>query len=448
MTTKSKEPDFREIPDIVIRNAKSKGADDIVCIASKGTTKQVRFANNSVTASKVYNNISVDIFLTWKKRVVQSEVYDLGNIEGVVDDLLSLARATSENNNYYRLAEGKFKYRKTSPDSRILKLSDESLMKYTEDGINGALNNGAKRVAGTLYTSVSEEVLGTSNGISCSEKSADIKISLRAFAEKDASGHGVSCANSIAGFNPESAGRSAGETARMALKPQEGEPGKYNVLFSPLAIANFIETVGGMASAFDVDSGLSFLKDKVGKKVASDIVSISDDGTIPDGLNSSACDSEGVPTRMNPIIEDGVLKGYLHNTSTAHKFKTETTGNAGLISPHPWNVIFRKGDYSVDELVRETGDGLYITNVWYTRFQNYSAGDFSTIPRDAIFCIKGGKITGAVKNIRVTENMLNVLKSISAAGRDQQQIHWWEIHTPTFTPSILVKNVNITKSTQ
>ena len=444
----SKTPDFKQIPEYVVKKAKGLGADDVVCSAVKSTTRQVRFANSSVTASKVYDTVMTDIFIVWKKRVVNSEIYDIGELDSALKDMLSLAKVTSENKDYYKIASGSFKYRDDRPDKKIIGLDEEKIMDFVESGINSATKSGAKRVAGTLYTSSSDEVLATSNGIYCDEQGADIEISMRAFAEKDASGHGVSCSTTLRDFSPEEAGKKAGGIAKMGLAPKEGTPGKYSILWEPIAFANFIDHVGGSASAFDVDAGLSFFKDKIGQKVASDIVTIYDDGTIPDGLSSSKCDSEGVPTRKTTLIENGVLRNYLHNSSTAHKFKTETTGNAGLVSPRPWNIVFKPGDRKKEELLRDVGNGLYITNVWYTRFQNYINGDFSTIPRDAIFEIRNGEISGVVKGLRVTENMLKLLQSITAVGREQEQIHWWEVNTPVFMPYVVTKDVNVTKSTQ
>lgn len=440
--------EFNEFPEYVVKKAKSMGADDVVCSAVKGTTRQVRFANSSVTASKLYENISVDIFLTWKKRVVNSEVYDLTAIDGAIEQLFRLAKVSSGNNDYQGIAEGKFKYRNERPDPKIAGLSHEKLMDYVEEGINSALKAGAKRVAGTLYTTVSEECMATSKGIALGQSGAAIEISMRAFADKDASGHGVSCATKLTDFSPSEAGEKSGRIAKEALSPKEGKPGKFTVLWEPISIANFIDHVGGSASAFNVDAGWSFLKDKIGKRVASDLVTICDDGTTDGGLDSSVYDDEGVPTQKTTIIDKGILKTYLHNTSTARKYKTETTANAGLIGPRTWNIIFGAGDHSREELIEEVRDGLYITNLWYTRFQNYTTGDFSTIPRDGIFVIKNGKIAGSVKGIRVSDNMQRILESITAVGKQRWQIHWWEVNTPVFMPYVIAKDVNITKSTQ
>ncbi len=125
----------------------------------------------------------------------------------------------------------------------------------------------------------------------------------------------------------------------------------------------------------------------------------------------------------------------------------KSTGNAGLVNPQPRNVVMGAGDMSQEEMIRECKNGLYITDVWYTRFQNYQTGDFSTIPRDAILVIKNGEIVGSIKNIRVSDNIQKMFENVVALGKEQQWIHWWEVTIPTYLPHVLVNNVNITKST-
>jgi PmbA protein len=122
---------------------------------------------------------------------------------------------------------------------------------------------------------------------------------------------------------------------------------------------------------------------------------------------------------------------------------TETTANAGLIAPRSFNILFdcKKGD------VFDVKEGIYITNVWYTRFQNYANGDFSTIPRDGAFLIKNGEIVQSLKGLRISDNMLNILKNIKYSNKKVIQIKSWEAEIPTFTPEVLVNNVNITKPT-
>jgi PmbA protein len=142
-----------------------------------------------------------------------------------------------------------------------------------------------------------------------------------------------------------------------------------------------------------------------------------------------------------------VLKTYLHNTSTAKVFKTKTTGNAGLIVPTPWNEEMDGGDRSKDELLEDMKRGLYLTNTWYTRFQNSAKGDFSTIPRDGIFLVQNGEIRQSLKDLRISDNAQSLLSNIAAVSKERQHVHWWEeAEPPSLSPYVLITGVHLTKS--
>src|SRR5438477_492682 len=173
-----------------------------------------------------------------------------------------------------------------------------------------------------------------------------------------------------------------------------------------------------------------------------------DDGSA-DSIARKRFDAEGVPTRRNLLVNKGILKTYLHNTSTAKKFKTKTTGNAGLVAPDSHAVFVKPGDRSRDEIFSEVKDGLWLTNTWYTRYQSYVTGDLSTIPRDGIFHIRNGDVVEAWKDIRVTDNLLHLMKNIVALSDEAEQMMWWgEVSVPNFVPYALIKDVGITTSNQ
>jgi len=173
-------------------------------------------------------------------------------------------------------------------------------------------------------------------------------------------------------------------------------------------------------------------------------------------ISRRSFDHEGVPTRRNVMIREGILKTYLHNTSTAKRFKTRTTASAGPLIPTPFTFtaqpiamhpVLQPGDWDEQELIEDTRRGLYLNNTWYTRFQNYATGDFSTIPRDAILRIENGDLVGAVKNIRISDNMLNFWKSVDALTKGSEEIYWWEEAAPPSTlPAVRVRGMNITRS--
>jgi PmbA protein len=145
------------------------------------------------------------------------------------------------------------------------------------------------------------------------------------------------------------------------------------------------------------------------------------------------------------LIENGVLKSYLHNTSTSKKLNQKPTGNAGIVYPMPWKIEVKRGDYGFDEMIKELKEGLIVTNTWYTRYTSFAEGTFSTIPRDAMFYVKNGKISSFTKNLRINSNFLEFFKNIVAIEKEQKEVKWWESFLPVKVPSLVVKNVLVTK---
>ena len=439
-----------EVNELILKKAKELGFGDVVVLAHEQNRRQVRFANNEITVAKNWHTQKVELFVEYQKRLASTTLtaLDENTIEKTLQMLMKSVKNLAPKEDYYGIAEGPFKYKDIPEtfDKAIVELDEPN--EYVEVAINAALEEGAKRVAGVLYTDHNKLYLTTSNGVEAFDAGTGIEISVRAFIGDEESGHGTNSVRILKEFDPESAGRKAGEIAKLATNPIQGEAGTFDVVFDPLAFANLLSYMSFMTSAFTVEAGFSFLVGKLGQKVANEKVSLKDVGNMPNAYGTRKFDDEGVPTRETKIIENGILKTYLLNTSFARKYKTETTANAGLLMPEAWNIYLEPGDYSKDEIFGEVKHGIYITNVWYTRFQNYVTGDFSTIPRDGAFLIENGEIVKPIRNIRVSDNFQHILESIKALGKELYHIHWWEVTTPVFTPYVLVKNVGITKATK
>jgi PmbA protein len=435
------------IPEAVVKRAREMGADDVICTLGTDDTKQIRFANSSITASKSWASSSIGIFLTKDKKILGTNLSEPADIDRTLNELMKRIGMMKPSQSYGGIASGSPRYRKNVPEDSIAGMIEE-LYDHVGAAITAAENAGASRVAGVLYSSTSHVHQATSGGARGSFGASSMEVSVRAMSDMESSGHMVQSVTVPCDFNPEKVGRIAGELAIESRNPQIGQEGKFDVVFSPMIFANILESVGGSCSAGSVETGMSYFKDMVGKQVASEHFNFADDATDPASVGSQPFDDEGVPTGRTSLIEKGVLKGYLHNTSTAKRHNTKSTGNAGLIFPDTWTVYLEPGQKSRDQLISQVDRGYYMTNTWYTRFQNYQTGDFSTIPRDAIFKIEKGRLAGPVKDIRISENMLNILKNVKAVGNDPMQVHWWEVDSPVFSPHVLVENVNITRSTQ
>jgi PmbA protein len=436
---------FAKTQDIV-RKCKALGADEAIARTAYGRNKQVRFSRNEIDTSLAWNYYVTDVVLSWNKRVVVTQIANFQKTDRILKRLFKTAKVSQENPMYAGFAKGRFTYGRSSGDRTLDNLSNPA--EYVFEAVEAAKKEAGQEVnaGGIFLASVSDIYQVSSEGPEGEDYRSSVELSIRAFSQNEASGHGVECSSTLKGFEPARAGQKAGEIAKLAKNPKNGIEGRYDVVFDPLFVGSLLGMWGSMASAYYVMVQLSIFVDGIGKKVASDMITLRD---VPASYSMSnrIFDDEGVPTQENVIIEKGLLKTYLHNTSTAKTFKTKTTGNAGIVAPGPWNIEMDAGNVSKGELMKQVKHGLYLTNTWYTRFQNYRAGDFSTIPRDGIFQIENGEIKQPLKNIRLSDNAQRMLNNIIGISRERQHVHWWaEADPPSLSPFILMKDVQITTS--
>ncbi len=234
----------------------------------------------------------------------------------------------------------------------------------------------------------------------------------------------------------------------MAAEPAQIEPGEMDAVLGPMVMAQVMNQVGRMASAFYIDTGMSFLANKLEQDLGSPTFSLIDDPTLADTFGSSAFDAEGLPTQRTVIFDQGVFKSYLHNSTTARRHGTVSTANAGLIAPRPFNLVLAPGRDDLESLIRSVDHGVYVTNNWYLRYQNYGTGEFSTIPRDAMFLIRNGEMAGSVRDLRLSDNMLRLIKNVESLSAARQWVKWWEVSTPALAPHALIKGAKFTRSSQ
>jgi PmbA protein len=444
--------DLFKVPEYAVKKAQSLGANDVVVSAGRGNNQQIKFVNNEIAIIKDWNVESAGIFLEINKRIISANIKNFAKqeIDHTLNKLIRFVKLLPPKEDFYGIAKGPFKYSKVDGlfDKRLVNFNKS--VDVVQTAINAGLSGGAKRVTGVFEVSNDSNYAVSSNGLNSTEKGTNLSLSVRALLSKESSGHKVFQSNVLTGFNPAKLALQAGRFAKDSINPKQIKVGKYDILFLPLPLADLFGCVAGATSIDSFESGMSFFN-KVGQTVASPKFTLYDWANMPRGVDSYAFDSEGTPSQKTATIKNGVFKTYLHNYSTAHKYKTKTTGNAGLGSPSPSNTYVVPGRASQKSMIEQIKHGLIITNLWYTTFQNYQTGNFSTIPRDAIFYVENGKVKHAVKDIRITENLINVLKNIKEVGKDREQVYSWAAEPPSFgnnvvTPSVLCKNLNITKS--
>ena len=444
--------------------AQDEKIDEVIAQRTKGKGYQIRFSNSMIDNSKIWRDDNLELFLAKGKKstYLEIEAPTQAKIRSRIKDASKFLERLPDSFLYNGMESNQHEYEKLNKlyDPKIMDFSDKA-PELVNAAIQASLESGAKKVAGVLYFGRSETELSTSYGNEGLYLGSYYRFTIRSFVDPDSSGQGLACSRNLSGVENDflKAGNNAGEIAKMAIGGTQGTPGKYDVIMSPTVAANVLGQVFDGLNPVKIMVGMSPLKyEHVGKQIASKEFTVIDDALLAEGLGSRPFDVEGTPKGKTPIFSDGVLKGLLQNTSTSNMDKVENTGNSTFfdfgigskfLAPGPSNIAINGGDYTLEKIIAESKKPtIYITSNWYTRFTNMTEGIFSTIPRDGMFLIENGEIKKPVRRLRLSDNLLRICSNISAIGKDVKQIYWWEVLTPTFTPTIKVKDCTITAATQ
>jgi PmbA protein len=311
-----------------------------------------------------------------------------------------------------------------------------------------------------LYFGNTKTTLQTSYGATGSYESSYYRMTIRSFVDNESSGQDIIVGRDISKMEKRfvDGAKYAGNLAKMAVGGKQGKAGKYDLIMSPTVGANILGQITDGANPVMMLIGMSPLSDHFGEQIAPEKFNVIDDAHVGEGLGSRPFDVEGTPTTKTPIINNGVLVGVIHNTTSALMMQAKTTGSsvfldfgAGskILAPNASNMVYSTGNQSFDDIVADSKKPtIYVTSNWYTRFTNMLEGEFSSIPRDGMFLIENGEIKKPVRKLRISDNLLRMSKNITAVGNDTKQINWWEVYTPTYIPTIKVADCNITAATQ
>ncbi|ACB08560.1 TldD/PmbA family protein [Thermotoga sp. RQ2] len=237
-------------------------------------------------------------------------------------------------------------------------------------------------------------------------------------------------------LDPEEIGKRAAEEAISLIGSKTIPSGKYPVLMRNTALLDLMEMFIPMISAENVQKNLSPLKGKLGEQVGNPAVSIKDLPYHPKGLSSTPFDDEGVPTTEKFVLENGVLKTFLHNLKTARKEGVEPTGNGFVGGIRPVNLMLMPGEKSFEELLKEMSRGVVITEVEGMHAgANSISGEFSLFAKG--YWVENGEIVHGVEDITVSGNFLDLLRKIVLVGNDVK------VSQHTIAPSVLVEVLDV-----
>ena len=192
------------------------------------------------------------------------------------------------------------------------------------------------------------------------------------------------------------------------------------VVLEPNMSRDLLGDIFNAASGESIFRKASFLVGQLGELIATQRLTVVDDGIMPRGLGSRPFDGEGLPTRRTVVIRNGILESYLLNTYTARKLGLKSTGNAGrgltgATGVEAGNLYIEPGESSQDEIIKSVSKGLLLTELLGFGV-NIVTGDYSRSASG--IWIENGELTFPVQGVTIAGNLKDMLNSIEMIGND------------------------------
>jgi PmbA protein len=276
----------------------------------------------------------------------------------------------------------------------------------------------------------SDAAIVTSRGVAGSYGASAAYSFLQAMASRDSdvqTGLGFGVGRSPGQLDPESIGAEAGDEAASMLGATKPESRTCPVVLSERVTASFAGFIGGALCADEVQRGRSPFADRLGEELASKALVLADDGTDPGGLASAPFDGEGTPRGRTPLMGDGKLLAFLHDSYTARRGGAESTGNASRASYRsppsvsPSNLILEPGELALEQLIAEAGDGVYVTEVAGLHSGvNPVTGRYSVGATGR--AIRGGELAEPLREFTIAGDLLSTLTAVRAVGSETRWV--------------------------
>ena len=283
-----------------------------------------------------------------------------------------------------------------------------------------------------------EVLILNSRGVELSYDGSLCSLSLMAVATENGesqSGWDIDLSRCYQGLaSAKNIGEAAAQRAISLLGAQTLSTRQTAIIFDNQAAAELLGMFSSAFSAEAVQKGKSLLAGKEGQRIASPAVSIIDDGLLKEGLHCAPADGEGVPMQTTPLIQDGALAGFLHNSYTAAKANTTSTGNgmrAGFKSPPGVgisNFFLQPGKVSFEQLLADTKQGLYVTQIMGAHTCNPISGDFSVGVMGR--WIEKGELRQPVRGMTIAGNLLELLQRVDLVADNLRFLG--SVGTPSF----------------
>lgn len=421
--------DMASLGGRAIESGRTRGADMVEVYLSSGRELQIEVRDEKVETMKLAEERGLGLRIMKGGRIGFAYTSDLNwaSIEEIVDQAMANASSVAEDRYRTMPAPAQHYPEVNLYDRKIIEtpVTEKIKLAVNMEEVSKKHDPRVKIIEGSTYTDTETEItLMNSLGVNLSFKGAycGIYIALVAVEGDDhQTGFAMKFGIKYDDLDSVETGKEAAVRAVRMLGARKAPSQSIPVVFEPYVATGFLGLLGPALTAEAVQKGRSLFAGKVGQKVASESVTIVDDGSRQGGIASCPFDGEGVPTSRTALVSGGMLQGFLHNTYTAAKDGVTSTGNGvrsykSTPEVGATNFFIEKGSRHPSEIIASLERGFYVTEVMGMHTANPISGDFSLGVSGLM--IEGGRLSYPVRGVALAGNIIDLMKNVESVGSD------------------------------
>jgi PmbA protein len=441
--------DYKDLASSLVKQCQKKGASETEAYLEEGRTLEIEVRNGDIESMKQagLKGVGLRVFVEGKMAFAESSNFTEEALADVVDKAIALAKQTSFDEFNQLPSPSEYTTTLNIYDAKLATIPLDKKISLAKEVEQLALKKHEliKRSYGAGYSDAEVTVyIVNSKGASASFKKSFCNLGVGVIAvDKNIMQPGFYYSSACYFDDLKKSDEIASKASDFAVKLFGGKPVKSQqvpVVFHPRAGRSLLFGLMRAINGEQVYQKASFLADYLNKQIASELITIIDDGIMDKGIGSQPVDDEGVATRKKTIVEKGILKMFIYNTYSAAKAGTVSTGNArradyrSIPQIGHTNFYMENGKTEPAEIIKEVDNGLYLMATQGGGV-NPVNGNFSTGASG--LWIAEGKTTNPVANITLAGNIFDMLKGVDAFGNDL------ELSSTFACPTFRIKKMTI-----
>ena len=414
------------LAESALAQAMRAGAAQAEAVVMAEDSALTRFANSEIHQNVAERSVLVNLRVAIGKRVgvASSGRADAEGLRRLAEEALAIARVVEELEDWGGLP-GPTEIRDVPAGfSQGTASADPEFRADAVRAVIAAADTAGVTAYGSFATGTESTAVANSIGAHAHGTRTTSQLITVSMGPDGGTGYAEAAAIDATSIDAAALGREAADKARATGNAVAIEAGDYPVVLEEYAVVDILDMLGYLGfSALAVQEGRSFFEP--GRRIGSDLVTITDDGYDPAGL-PMWFDFEGVAKQRVELVEAGLCRNVVYDAQTAARDGVTSTGH-GLPAPNshgpfPLNMVMSAGTSSREELIGGLDRGLLVTRFHYTNPVHPKLAIVTGMTRDGTFLVEGGRIVAPVRNLRYTQSYLDTLAGTIAVGRESKTL--------------------------